>query len=70
MQKSDERIKIWNVEFQRAIDWTGNWNMEFCGPKKGLGMELEYGKFHAELYSHSGIQGGFLVLVIKVKLIL
>ena len=43
MQKSDEWIKIWNVEFQRAItglgigiwnfaiqkkDWVWNWNME------------------------------------------
>ena len=25
-------------------------------------MELEYGKFHVELYSHSGIQGGFPTL--------
>ena len=36
--------------------------MEFLGPKRGLGMELEYGKFHVELYSHSGIQGGFPTL--------
>ena len=37
--------------------------MEFLGPKRGLGMELEYGKFHVELYSHSGIQGGFPTLL-------
>ena len=42
--------------------WIGNWNVEFLGPKKGLGMELEYRKFHVELYSHSGIQGGFPTL--------
>ena len=38
--------------------------MEFLGPKRGLGMELEYGKFHVELYSHSGIQGGFPTLAV------
>ena len=36
--------------------------MEFIHLKVGLGMELEYGKFHAELYSHSGIQVGFPTL--------
>ena len=40
--------------------------MEFLGPKRGLGMELEYGKFHVELYSHSGIQGGFPTLPIII----
>ena len=46
----------------KSNDWIGNWNMEFIDPKIGLGMELEYGKFHVELYSHSGIQGGFPTL--------
>ena len=46
--------------------WIGNWNMEFCDPKKGLGMEFEYGKFHVEIYSDSGIR--FLALVIKMNL--
>ena len=49
-------------------DWIGNWNMEFLHPKRGLRMELEYGKFHVELYSHSGIQDGIPTLVIKLKL--
>ena len=37
--------------------------MEFLGSKTGLEMELEYGKFHVELYSQSGMQGGFPALI-------
>ena len=53
---------IGNVECKIAIAGLGIGMWNFAAKKKELGMELEYGKFHEELYSHSGIQGGFPTL--------
>ena len=44
--------------------------MECLDSEEGLGMELEYGKFLVDFYSHSGIQCGFRTLVIKLLTIL